>query len=770
MRGWLWTILIGAVLPASATHADPLDRAHFNVPASAGGTGRFVSAHGRRSSVMGYPATGLEVWTYPLQLVSGYQLRFHEAGRIEPFEGQALLSRVESGPTDTVRVYVGPDFVVREHLYTPLDEPAVILRYEVEGRADIRIEARFQPSLDLMWPGALGGQEIAWNEARSAYVEREPVHGYSAIIGSPETVAHDLNGNLATGRPSATSLVMAPRRDPDGIRRARLIIAQDQPGKPASATGIAQREPELRQETATHFAKLLDEATEVVTPDPAVNRALAASVVAGEQAWVCTPDIGCGIVGGYGPSRPGRRPQYAWYFAGDGLVAVEGFLGAGRPERARDELEFIAHYQNRRNGMIWHEMSTSAPLIDWEHRYPYMFVHVDITLQYLATLADYARITGDAAFIRSHWTGITAAWRYARSLVDAKTGLPTIPAGKQSQNEQAVLRDDVRMSESWIEAAGGFAQLARLQGDGRLARDADAALAAARQAVRDHYWNASDGFWFGGHSVTGEPVREQRPDAANILVQGVFTDTQAATALDRLAGPDFQTDWGMRSLSSAHPDYDPNAYSAGAVWGLGSSAISTLFWKLHRPFTAWSAWEGLADWATLDSPGHMHEVLAGDLYHPELESVPEQTWSSAAYLSATMDGLLGLDRRGGERTFTFSPHLPADWNEIEVKRLRVGDAQLNLRLHQDDRSIALHIDNPGPAAHVGFAPQLPLGAVILDANVDGARTAVSAEQHDQDQHARISFIAAHGATDVVIRYSGGVRVAIPSELATDRRS
>ena len=133
--------------------------------------------------------------------------------------------------------------------------------------------------------------------------------------------------------------------------------------------------------------------------------------------------------------------------------------------------------------MIWHEMSTSAPLIDWEKRYPYMFVHVDITLQYLSTLADYVETTGDTAFLKAHWPGIEAAWRYSRSLVDPKTGLPAIPAGKEGQNEQAVLRDDVHLSAAWIEAANAFARLAPTHGDARLAREGEQAAEAARRVT-----------------------------------------------------------------------------------------------------------------------------------------------------------------------------------------------------------------------------------------------------------------------------------------------
>ncbi len=65
-------------------------------------------------------------------------------------------------PEAITRIYVGPDFVVREKLFVPIDAPAAIVTYEVEGVRPIDILVRFNPVLNLMWPGAIGGQETSW--------------------------------------------------------------------------------------------------------------------------------------------------------------------------------------------------------------------------------------------------------------------------------------------------------------------------------------------------------------------------------------------------------------------------------------------------------------------------------------------------------------------------------------------------------------------------------------------------------------------------------
>ena len=46
---------------------------------------------------------------------------------------------------------------------------------------------------------------------------------------------------------------------------------------------------------------------------------------------------------------------------------------------------------------------------------------------------------------------------------------------------------------------------------------------------------------------------------------------------ERLCQPDILTDWGLRTLSSSHPQFAPDAYHRGAVW----------------PFDSWLGWGGL---------------------------------------------------------------------------------------------------------------------------------------------------------------------------------
>ena len=730
---------------------------------------RFVAVHGRRALVMGYPQSGLEVWAYPLQVVSDYQVSFIPRFGTYVMDGLSLLRRIEYRPEEVIRTYVGPDFVIRERIFVPQNEPGAILSYEVQGESDIDLKVQFQPVLNLMWPAALGGQNTEWDDGVHGYVIREPLRGLSAVIGSPEAVEHDATVNRTMQPGTQKTLIVRPTPGPQGRRIAQVFIGCDPPGVPSASGVIARLQAhaeQLHAEQLAHYSDLLGKNMEIETPDELVNRALAWSLVALDQAWVCNLSLGCGEVAGYGPSRGERRPQYAWFFAGDGLVATEALIAAGEFERAREELAFIARYQDKKTGMIWHEISQGVDIEDWKRNYSYMFVHVDITFEYLSGFADYVKASGDEAFLKEQWPGIQVAYRYCESILDSSTGLPQIPAGREGANEQDRMRDDIGLSSSWISAAEAYAEMARRVSDTQEAARAMQAAATAREAIATLDWDATHHYWLQGHSASGEPIYSQRPRPTLLLSQHVFTDEQNGEVLDALASPDFQTDWGVRSMSAASTEFDPNSYAKGSVSALGTSSIALAFWNQHRSVTAQQIWEGLLPWNTLDSEGHIHEVAAGDVYHPEIESVPEQTWSSAGFYSATVHGLLGLQIDAAGHHLTFAPHLPPEWDYVTVDKVRVGESMLKLQLRRSRDGIELDIENNGPSVLIDFRPRIPMGAVDLNAFVEtrqrkALRLRAIIEQDAQDEYAVTAFTAEQGNIRCHIRFRGGAQVSVP---------
>ncbi len=721
-----WLLGVGACAQPAPAPA-PTARSTVGLPAwstARAHPDRYVSVHGLRAFAGGYPEDGLEFWTFPLQLVSGYTLEFVQPGGAA-VPGITLLSAVDVDPLAVTRIYTGADFRVRERITTREERPGILVRFELEGRRDLEVKVRFRSSLNLMWPAAIGGQEMAWDEDAHGFLLSEPTGRFRALISSPQAGEHTRPGNDRRG--GAFERFVSVTLEPvpcEGGRCATLVFAgQSEADEDVHATTASL----LRAPGAPAPADVgrfeQRGVVRITTPDPHANRAIRWAQIALEQAWTCNARLGCGLVAGYGPSRGARRPQYAWYFAGDGLLATRALLLEGDYARAADELEFIYRYQKPENGMIWHEIAQSAPFLDWANDYPYLYVHVDITFDFLAVLAEYDRATGDHAFLVRHWPQTLAAYRYCLSTLDESDGLPRVPADKMAGNEQDRLTDELTLSAAWVEAAQAMSGLATAMGDTALSEEAAAASLRARASLRSRYRDTRAHRWISGFFRSGKPGESTAAADLAATTSGAATPEERSATLDRLTTPTYLTPWGLRSKPTTARDYDPASYAKGSVWGHGTAAAAEILWRARRPEDAYTLWRSLVPWASADSLGHMHEVMTGNAFTPQRESVPEQTWSSAGFLSAAIHGMLGLQSDARNNLLEFAPQLPASWQALRVEGVRVGKSVVDLEWQATDGWVTLNLNNSGPAFRLRWTrPGKTSPPAVLDRDIPRGHT------------------------------------------------
>jgi hypothetical protein len=757
---WLSTLILLAtvLVSAASTEGDMM----IQFPASA----RFVAAHGRRAWAGGYANAGLEVWAGALQIASDMRPEFLRQGDVSPIPGARILATVATHPAYVSRTYIGPDFSVNEEVSVPLEQPAVVIRYTVHGNP-VTVSVRFHPSLNLMWPAALGGLDIRWDGTQSAYLFTEPSRQFSAAVFAPGATTHD--EPLKDARLSQQSL--SPQSEDLGItldRQSPQILFAQLKTPPGNFLAESDAD-ELRgllafsqwqQNSIRHYEDLLSSEVQIETPDQDLNRAFAWAEVDLDQDWLCNEQLGCGYVGGFGPSRRDRRPQYAWFFAGDGMIGAQAAMASGDLERARQEILFIAKYQDTKTGMIWHELSQSAPYIDWRDKYPFMFVHADLTSPYISAVADYIRRSNDRKFVREIWPSVQKAFVYGRSLI-GDDGLPRIPQDKEGADEQDKLSDELGLSAAWVVACDDYKFLAGLAGDADVIPEIDKLAERARIAFNTRYWDTHDNFAIQGYRRDGTAIADRGLGAIEAIKAQLFDEGRRQHILDEVASWRFQSDWGTRGVAMGEAGFDPTGYAHGSVSALRTAEVAEAYWAAHRPETAFEIWRTLIPWFWLDSPGHMHEVLRGDVYYPQSESVPEQMWSSAGFLSAAVHGLFGLNIDAVNGNLDLAPHLPADWEHATLRNVNIGNSKLAFVFAQSVDGLTVHIDNTGNSVHLFYSLTIPLGARDVTATADGKNVRVRIDTHLQDEHATLRFEVPHGTCDIKIHYDNGVGIILP---------
>jgi glycogen debranching enzyme len=182
-----------------------------------------------------------------------------------------------------------------------------------------------------------------------------------------------------------------------------------------------------------------------------------------------------------------------------------------------------------------------------------------------------------------------------------------------------------------------------------------------------------------------QQVRSIGSNALHCLATGIADEDCVPRMLQRLFEPDLFNGWGIRTLSSKHPAYNPYAYHRGTVWPVehGPFALGTQrFGQYDRVAQICKAQFELA---SLFDYRRLPECLSGhprDAEHPFPALYPAanapQAWSAATVVSM-VQAILGLQPFAPYGLLLVDPHLPEWLPALTVHHLRVGDAAVSLR-------------------------------------------------------------------------------------------
>ncbi|HKE88091.1 MAG TPA: glycogen debranching N-terminal domain-containing protein [Vicinamibacterales bacterium] len=244
-----------------------------------------------------------------------------------------------------------------------------------------------------------------------------------------------------------------------------------------------------------------------------------------------------------------------------------------------------------------------------------------------------------------------------------------------------------------------------------------------RAAWHEAFWSDEDGFYAMALDPAKRPVRSIGSNAGHALAAGLIPATHARRVADRLMADDLFSGWGIRSLSSDHPSYNPLAYHLGAVWPVENATIALGFKRYgldahaDRLITAMFAAADRFRHSRLPEAlgGHPREGAAVPTVYPASNS--PQAWSASATIQMAQT-LLGLYPFAPAHVVAFvRPALPAWLNSVIVRNLHVGTSRVSIRFERArdgtttyetfDRRGPLHvIDVPPPQAEGGWRDAL----------------------------------------------------------------
>ncbi|MHB8670283.1 MAG: amylo-alpha-1,6-glucosidase [Acidimicrobiales bacterium] len=205
------------------------------------------------------------------------------------------------------------------------------------------------------------------------------------------------------------------------------------------------------------------------------------------------------------------------------------------------------------------------------------------------------------------------------------------------------------------------------------------------EALETRFWWEEEGTYYLGLDGHKAPIESVASNPGHLLWLGTPPAERAALVARRLLAPDMWSGWGIRTLSSAHPAYNPFSYQLGSVWphdnvtaaagfrnyGLNAEAdqVARAFFEAAERFDSRRLPELFAG-LKRDAGGFPVQYLGAN--------VP-QAWACGAVVQL-MAVLLGMEADAPDATLVLRPALP-DWlPEVRLEGLSVGDAAVDLRV------------------------------------------------------------------------------------------
>ncbi len=403
-------------------------------------------------------------------------------------------------------------------------------------------------------------------------------------------------------------------------------------------------------------------------------------------------------------------PWYGALFGRDSIIAALETL-AYEPRIAEQTIRLLARYQGTKSdewrdeqpGKILHELRRGELAnLNEIPQTPY-YGSVDSTPLFLILLGEHANWTGNLELFKELRPNVERALEWIDKFGDedrngylsyatkSKKGL-----GNQGWKDSgdSIMNSDGSLATPPIALVEvqGYVYRAKMLIAELYARVGDATATRLRQEAEDLKSRFNGDFWLNDKKFYAIALQKDSRPAAVIssnpgqaLWTGIVDDARAAAVVRHLMADHMFNGWGVRTLSTSERRANPIGYHLGTVWPHDNSIIAAGFRRYGFDGEAVQVLDGILEAARHFEHYRLPEVFGG--FSRNQFAVPvrypvachPQAWAAGS-VPFMLTSLLGLlPDAFNRRLRVVRPVLPDHVNELEVRRVKIGAASIDLR-------------------------------------------------------------------------------------------
>jgi glycogen debranching enzyme len=415
-------------------------------------------------------------------------------------------------------------------------------------------------------------------------------------------------------------------------------------------------------------------------------------------------------------------PWFSTLFGRDSIITASQTLMLN-PQIAKETLILLAQYQGKveddwreeEPGKILHELRLGELARCGEVPHTPYYGTVDAAPLWLMLYAEYYAWTHDLETLEQLWSNALAAMDWIdRNMKD--TGyLSYYRKSKRGLANQGWKDSGDCIVNRKGELANGPIALCEVQGYVYAAKIRLAEIARMKKRLdlsdrwleearnlklrfnRD-FWMEDQDFCALALDGDGKQVDSISSNPGHCLHLGIFTPEKAYSVAERLRAPDMFNGWGIRTLSSLSPAYNPMGYHIGSVWPHDNSLIAMGLRSLGLVDQALELFEGLFD-MTRKQPYHRPPELFCGFERISDDSAPvqypvactPQAWATGSIFQLLQMMVNLVPDAPNNCLRIIDPALPESIHRLSLHNLRVGPTILDLEFERSGSTTACRV-------------------------------------------------------------------------------